>query len=97
MSDEKARLPIGLWLKSLMIGTPFETFAKRARWLFQAKQRYQHPELWELYLEEQRIPLVLQTLLKADSCCVDVGGHIGSFLRLLKNKSKWPSAGWLIV
>jgi len=84
MAAEKSRLPITLWLKSLMIGTPLERWAKNMRWLVEARQRFKHPELWELYLEERRFPLVLQKLLHEESCCIDVGGHIGSFLRLLK-------------
>jgi FkbM family methyltransferase len=67
-----------------MLGTPLEACARRLRWLLHARHRRKHPELWEFYIEEQRMPLVLQRLLKVDSCCVDVGGHIGAFLRLLK-------------
>ena len=84
MAAEKSSLPITLWLKSLVVGTPFEILAKDLRWLLEARQRYAHPELWELYLEERRFPLVLQRLLNEESSCIDVGGHIGSFLRLLK-------------
>ena len=90
MSSEKSYLPITLWIKSLIVCTPFERFAKQLRWLLDAKRRYEHPELWELYLEEARMPIVLQRLLKDDSCCIDVGGHIGSFLRLVK---KYASKG----
>jgi FkbM family methyltransferase len=45
--------------------------------------RRRHPELWELYLEEKQLPYVLQHLLRNDSCGVDVGCHVGSFLSLL--------------
>jgi FkbM family methyltransferase len=48
-----------------------------------AGSRSRHPELWELFLEEVRMPLVLQKVLQHDSCAVDVGGHVGSFLSLL--------------
>ena len=63
--------------------TPFEEAAKQLRWLLGAKERHKHPELWELYLEERRLPFVLQKLLTKNSCGVDVGSHIGSFLSLL--------------
>ena len=76
-------LPLSLFLKSLLVGTPAERVAKQVRWLFTAKSRFLHPELWEVYLEEQRLPLILQRLLTNESCGVDVGSHIGSFLGLL--------------
>jgi len=47
------------------------------------KERWRHPELWELYLEERQLPYVLRYLLRNDSCCVDVGCHVGSFLSLV--------------
>ena len=72
-----------IYLKSLMVGTALENPAKYLRWLLGAKQRFQHPELWELYLEERRLPQVLQRVLTESSCAVDVGCHIGSFLSLL--------------
>ena len=52
----------------------------RFRRLLRLRQRLKHPELWELYLEETRLDLVLKTLLKTNSCVADVGAHIGSFL-----------------
>lgn len=72
-----------LFLKSLIVGSPLEKAAKNLRWVFGAKQRYAHPELWETYLEEQRLSQVLRKLLSENSCAIDVGCHIGSFLNLL--------------
>jgi FkbM family methyltransferase len=72
-----------LYVKSRLIGTPAEGLSKRLRWLLAAKHRRKHPELWELYLEELRLPLILQKLVTDNSCCVDVGSHLGSFLNLL--------------
>ena len=72
-----------LYLKSLIVGTALEDPAKYLRWLLGTKQRLKHPELWELYLEERRLPQVLQRVLSESSCAVDVGCHIGSFLSLL--------------
>jgi FkbM family methyltransferase len=72
-----------LYLKSLIIGTSLEEPAKKLRWFFGIKQRLNHPELWEVYLEDQRVPLILQKVLSENSCGVDVGCHIGSFLSLL--------------
>jgi FkbM family methyltransferase len=76
-------LPFSLLLKSKIIGTPIEDLAKDVRWLLSAPQRFKHPELGELYLEEKRLPAVVHKLLKPTSCGVDVGAHIGSFLSLL--------------
>jgi hypothetical protein len=39
--------------------------------------------MWELYLEEKQISHILQRLVTNNSCGVDVGSHIGSFLSLL--------------
>jgi FkbM family methyltransferase len=69
-----------LYLKFLMIGTPLERPALAARWALAAPQRMRHPELWELYLEQRRLPLIMAKLLRLDSNVVDVGCHIGSFL-----------------
>ena len=74
---------IELLLKSRLVGTPAERFGKRLRWLLGAGHRLRHPELWELYLEELRLPLILRKLLTDSSCGVDVGSHLGSFLSLL--------------
>lgn len=78
-----SQLPRSLLLKSFVMRTTLGTLAARLRWPLGALERFKHPELWELYLEERRLPLVLSKLLAADSCAVDVGAHVGSFLRLL--------------
>ncbi len=83
MTLRTPKLPISLLLKSLIVRTRLGEFASQMRWLISTIGRRKHPELWELYLEEQRMPLVLQKILKKDSCAVDVGGHVGSFLNLL--------------
>lgn len=69
--------------KAFLVGTPFEPAALRLRWLLNFPQRYRHPELWGIYLEEVHLPKVLRKLLKPDSCGIDVGAHIGSFTSLL--------------
>jgi FkbM family methyltransferase len=77
-----SQLPVFLMFKSMIMRTIIGAVGLRLRWHLGAFRRYRHPELWELYLEEQRLPLVLAKLLRNDSCVVDVGAHIGSFLRL---------------
>jgi FkbM family methyltransferase len=72
-----------LYLKFLLVGSPVDGIASRIRWFTQAGRRHTHPELWEVFLEQQRLPLVLQRLLSPESCCVDVGCHIGSVLNLI--------------
>jgi FkbM family methyltransferase len=74
---------VSLWIKARLVGTPIENWAKRVRWLGGVRQRMRHPELWELYLEDQRFPLALNKIIQSTSCCIDVGAHIGSFLSLL--------------
>jgi FkbM family methyltransferase len=70
-------------IKALLVGSRLEPAALRLRWLLNFPQRYRHPELWGIYLEERHLPRVLQKLLKPNSSAVDVGAHIGSFTSLL--------------
>ncbi len=70
-------------IKSSLIGTRFEAPLMQARWLLGFVEHWKHPELWDIHLDDRRFPAVLKRLLKKDSCCVDVGAHIGSFLSLL--------------
>jgi FkbM family methyltransferase len=70
-------------IKAFLVGTPLEAAALRLRWLLNFPQRFRHPELWGIYLEEAHLPLVLRKLLKPNSNAVDVGAHIGSFTSLL--------------
>lgn len=72
-----------MFAKSLLINSRIGDLATDLRWVAQAPRRARHPELWETFLEERRLPLVLRKLLQPDSCGVDVGSHLGSFLRLL--------------
>jgi len=43
-------------------------------------KRWRNVEMTEVELEERRLPLVLNRLIKETSCTIDVGCHIGSFL-----------------
>lgn len=66
-------------IKAILVGTPLENVALQLRWLLNFPQRFRHPELWNIYLEEVHLPKVLEKLLKSDSSAVDIGAHIGSF------------------
>lgn len=80
----QSRLPVSLHLKSLLTGTRLEGLAMRLRWLLTLPQRVKHPELWDTFLEEDRLKTILKKELQPDACGVDVGGHLGSFVVLLK-------------
>jgi FkbM family methyltransferase len=77
-----------LKLKSLLVASPLETPAKRVQWILGAKYRRAHPELAELFLEEERLPQILRQVLTDTSNVIDVGCHIGSFLSLATKLSK---------
>jgi FkbM family methyltransferase len=77
------KLPFSLFMKSVLVGRRFDYPSRYLRWLLGSVNRRRHPELWELYLEEKQLPYVLHYLLRNDSCGVDVGCHVGSFLSLL--------------
>ena len=72
-----------LYIKSAIIGSPAEDWAKSFWRAYSYRWRRKQPELTELNLEPIRLPLVLKRLLKKDSCGLDVGAHIGSFLNQL--------------
>jgi FkbM family methyltransferase len=69
-----------LQLKSMLVGSSLEGMMKQVRWFSGLRQRTKHPELWEIYLEERLLPIVLQRLLTKSSNVLDIGAHIGSFL-----------------
>jgi FkbM family methyltransferase len=80
----RSSLPLSLYFKSRLVGTTIDRTIHDLRWLLGAWQRHRHPELWEIYLEERRLPMLLARLLRPNSTCVDVGCHIGSFLSLAR-------------
>jgi len=75
-------LPRSLWLKSLIVGTPFEGVARQVRSAVKSIELRRHPELGEFCYGESLLPQVLKSVLTPTSQCVDVGSHIGSFLSL---------------
>lgn len=73
-----------LKLKSALVASPFEGIAKTIQWAAGAPFRSSHPELSELFLEEKRLPQILQRLLTQSSNVIDIGCHLGSFLSSVK-------------
>lgn len=69
-----------LYLKSRLVNSPLEGFAKSIQQALKFPRRLQHPELGELFLEDRRVPDVLAKLLAKSSNAVDVGCHLGGFL-----------------
>lgn len=70
-------------LAAHLIGTPLQ---RPAQWLqhFRGRaHRRAHPELAEWFKEGERTEQVLRQVLRADTHCVDIGCHIGSFLHRL--------------
>ena len=72
-----------LYFKHLLLRTPLERPAQELRDMSGIFKRMRHPELREIYLEEERIEQTMRQLIKPDSNCIDIGSHIGSFLSLL--------------
>lgn len=68
-----------LYLKSALVNSPLEGIAKRLQWASGALFRSSHPELTEVFLEEQRLPLILKKLIQRSANVLDVGAHLGSF------------------
>jgi FkbM family methyltransferase len=70
-------------LKQLVIRTPFERPLRKLRHLASFRRRRRHPELADLFAEDDRTEAMLKRLLRPDSNCIDVGVHLGSFLSML--------------
>jgi FkbM family methyltransferase len=69
---------VSLYIKSLVVGSPYDGIAAGLRGFVQRRSR--PADMWEVFLEEARLPIILKRLLGPTSNCVDVGCHIGSFL-----------------
>jgi FkbM family methyltransferase len=67
-------------LKSLLVRTPAEGPLKALRALWELRHLRERPELHAIYTEGMVIDRVLDRIIHENSCCVDVGCHIGSAL-----------------
>lgn len=76
------RIPVSLAVKSSVAAGPLAPAADQLRWIMGAPQRWRHPEMAEAYLEHKLLPRLLKKVLREDATVVDVGCHIGSFLKL---------------
>ncbi|MBV9891206.1 MAG: FkbM family methyltransferase [Rhizobacter sp.] len=68
-------------LASRVIGTALQ---RPAEWLRRAKGapfRRKHPELDELFREDERIERVMRDAIGADTNCIDIGCHVGAYLQ----------------
>ena len=77
---------VPLRLKSLLVGTPVGRFGDKARTQYRRLRLIKYPELSELYEEPEAVDAFLDKSLRTNSCCIDVGAHIGSFTANLRRK-----------
>jgi FkbM family methyltransferase len=68
------------WIASSLIGTPLQRPAEHMRWLWQLPSRLRHPELREIYLEQERIKSLMGRTITPEMNCIDVGCHLGTVL-----------------
>lgn len=72
--------------KHEIVGSCFESAVRSGQRAHRIFKGWRSPELRELFEEAEKIPKILTRLLSVNSCCVDVGCHLGSvlnqFLRL---------------
>jgi FkbM family methyltransferase len=66
-----------------LIGTPLQRPAEWLREVRGARFRKQHPELAEWFREGERTDRFHEQVVRADTHCIDIGCHIGSFLQKL--------------
>ncbi len=71
-----------LYCKHLVIRTPLAPAATALRWMLDWPRRVRHPELRAIHHEHRHMTHVIRACLQPDSCCIDVGCHIGSMLNL---------------
>lgn len=71
-----------LYLKSLMIRSPFEQIIRRGRWRSEVKAWQHAPELLHLALEDTKLDAAVTRFVRPDSACLDIGCHLGSMLSL---------------
>lgn len=67
-----------------LIGTPLQRPAEWLRAKRGEKYRRAHPELAEWFSEGERTDRYLQGVVRADTNCIDIGCHIGSFLQKIR-------------
>jgi FkbM family methyltransferase len=92
--DELAGAPGGApqgskteYLKHLVVGTPLETVATRARRLRAVYLRKRAPELANIWAEPARIDETVHRLVHPGHNVLDVGAHLGSFTSLVSRLS----------
>lgn len=73
-----------LYLKHLIATSPLAGPATRLRRLAASPRVLRHPELGLLHQEDAMMDAVLAARLRRDSCCLDVGAHIGSMSHLFR-------------
>ena len=66
---------------SQLIGTPLQRPAEWLRRLKDSGFRRAHPELAEIFLEDDRIDRVMRTAIGPQTNCIDIGCHIGAYLQ----------------
>jgi FkbM family methyltransferase len=74
-------MPLYERIASALIGTPLQRPAERLRELKGLPHRLRHPELREIYLEDQRIEQLLRAAVSEGMNCIDAGCHLGSILQ----------------
>ena len=72
--------PRSEFLKHLLIKTPLEGLFLGIRHRQKLKRLTLHPELRDLFDEDGHLDRILRKIIKPDTNCVDVGGHLGSML-----------------
>ena len=74
-------------LASVVIGTPFQRPAEGLKRLKGLPHRLKHPELREVFLEDDRIERLIKNTIIDGMNCIDVGCHLGSVLHTITSQS----------
>jgi FkbM family methyltransferase len=88
-------MPLYERIASILIGTPLQRPAEGLRRLKGLRHRLKHPELREIFLEDDRMERLIKNTIIDGMNCIDVGCHLGSVLHKFTTQS--PSGHHLAI
>ncbi len=75
------------YISHSLIGTPLEPTALGIRKVLNNLRQIQKPEMADTYIESERMRQVIDRVVDDSTNCIDVGGHLGSILQYIKERS----------
>jgi FkbM family methyltransferase len=70
------------YVRHRLIGTPLDRPARLVRDMFTRRILIRHPEISDALLEDRLLHKIIHAKVRAESNCIDVGGHLGAVTQL---------------